>query len=155
MPDIGNSVYGQDFPPAVYDQDWTSILNMTSTSYAASGTGIPEVGVAFTAPTSGRALLVIAGGLRNNAANTDRAVLTYRLYEDSSAGNQTVLAQFNNALVSCGTSSSQEYQYGATYDLLENLEPGRQYYVQLAYRCVSGSGTADIASRQVTVIPMP
>lgn len=154
MTDIGNSVYGVDFPPSVYDQDWTTIANLTSTSYVASQSGVPEVGVAFTAPSSGRALIIIGGGYRNNAATSDRAVITYRIYEDSASGNQTVLAQFDNGTVSCGTAASQEYQYACTYDLLEDLTPGRQYYAQIAYRTTGGT-TVDIASRDIMVIPMP
>lgn len=151
---VRNYVYGKDMPPSVSDEDWTVIANLTSTSYVASQSGVPEVGVAFIAPTSGQALLILGAGLRNNAATSDRAVVTYRLYEDSASGNQTVLAAADNAIISCGTASSQEYQYMCTYDLLQGLTPGRQYYAQVAYRCTGGS-TADIASRSITIIPMP
>lgn len=154
MTNISNSVYGVDFPPSVYDQDWTGIYNLTSTSYTASQSGVPEVGVAFQAPSTGRALIIVGGGIRNNAATSDRGVITYRIYEDSASGNQTVLAQFDNGIVSCGTASSQEFQYMCTYDLLEDLEPGRQYYAQIAYRTTGGS-TVDIASRDIMIIPMP
>ena len=153
MPDIGNTVYGKDMPPAVFDQDWTSILNISSTTYAASQSGVGEVGVTFTAPTSGRALIIVGGGLRNNAATQDRAIVTYRLYQDSSSGNQIVFAAADNGIISAGVASSQEYQYQCTYDMLDNLTPGRQYYAQIAYRCTGGT-TVDIATRQITVIPL-
>lgn len=153
MPDIGNTVYGKDMPPAVFDQDWTSILNISSTTYTASQSGIGEVGVTFTAPTSGRVLVIVGGGLRNNAATQDRAIVTYRLYQDSSAGNQIVLASADNGIISIGVAVSQEYQYQCTYNMEETLTPGRQYYAQIAYR-VTGGNTADIATRQITVIPL-
>jgi hypothetical protein len=154
VPDIGNSVYGEDTPPSTFDQDWTLILNLSSTSYAASQSGVGEVGTAFVAPTSGRVLIIVGGGVRNNAATQDRAIITYRVYEDSAAGNQIVFAAADNGIISCGVASSQEFQYQCTYDMQSGLTPGRQYYVQIAYR-TTGGNTADIASRQVTVVPLP
>ena len=67
MPELpkGGSVYGVDFPPSQFDQDWTAISNITSTSYIVGPT---EVAVTVTAPTSGRVLVSVAGGIRNNAA---------------------------------------------------------------------------------------
>jgi hypothetical protein len=55
----GQPIRAADFPPAVWAQDITTISNPTNTSYAA---GSPEVSVTFTAPTSGRALIIVGGG---------------------------------------------------------------------------------------------
>lgn len=155
MTDIGNSVYGVDMPPTAFDQDWTVIANIASSSYAASQTDVPEVGVAFQAATSGRALLCLSAGVRNNAATNERVVVSYKLYEDSSSGNNTVAASADNGIISIGVASSQEFQYLCTYDLLSGLTPGRQYYAQVVYRSINAAGTGDISSRQITIIPMP
>lgn len=155
MPDIGGSVYGVDFPPSAHDQDWTVIANLTSTSFVASQTGIPEVGVNFTAPTSGRVLVCLGVGARNNAANTDRSIVTYILYEDSSAGPVVTAASAYSGITSCGHGSSTAFHYGGSYMMEEGLTPGKNYYCQVVYRVTAGSGTVDIASRDITVVPLP
>ena len=154
MPDIGNAVFGEDLPPTAYDQDWTVIANLTSTAYVASQTGVPEVGVNFTAPTSGRVLVCIGVGARNNAANTDRSIVTYILYEDSSSGAVVTAASAYSGITSCGHGSATDFRYGSGYMMEEGLTPGRNYYCQVVYRTTAGSGTVDIASRDITVMPL-
>jgi hypothetical protein len=145
-------LYGNDFPPAQYDQDWTSILNITSTSYV---TGSPEVGVSITAPTSGKVLVCLGAGLRNNAATNERVIVTYRVLDGGSNGPEFTSESAFRGITSCGIQASQEFTYRGNYSLETNLTPGRQYYFQVRHRVINGAGTADIASRDITVIPVP
>lgn len=154
MPDIsgGSNVYGKDMPPAAFDLDWTTIANITSTSYI---TGTPEVGVNFTAPTSGRVLIAIGCGLRNNsAANTDRVIVTFILYEDSANGPVVTAASAFGGVTMNGTALASEFHYVGGFDMEEGLTPGRNYYAQVVHRVTTGSGTADLASRNIAVIPL-
>lgn len=153
MPDIaaGSNVYGLDFPPSGYDQEWTSQLNLTATDYVS---GTPEVGVQVTAPTSGRILVCVGAGTRNNGANTDRVIVTYRVLEDSSNGAVVTSESAYRGVTSTGIATS-EYRYVGNYALEEGLSPGRSYYFQVRHRTTAGSGTADISSRSILAIPVP
>ena len=123
----GSQVYGVDFPPSQYDQDWTTQANITTTSYVA---GNPEVGVSITAPTSGKVMVAIGAGVRNNAnpATDERVVVTYEVLE---------------------------YTYQGNFSLETGLTPGRQYFFRVKHRSIDGEGVADIASRNITVWPVP
>jgi hypothetical protein len=151
----GSQVYGADFPPSQYDQDWTAIANITSTTYTASGG--PVVAVSVTAPTSGKVLVCIGAGVRNNAspATNERAVVTYRVLEDGPNGPVFTSESAYRGIVSCGIVAAQEYTYTGQFSLETGLTPGRQYYFQVMHRSTNGAGTADIASRDITVIPVP
>lgn len=153
MPDLapGGQAYGRDFPPSGFDLDWTSQLNISSTAYVS---GTPSVGVNVTAPTSGRVLVCVGAGSRNNGANTDRVIVTYRVLEDSSEGAVFTAESAYRGVTSIGI-GSEEYRYVGNFALEEGLTPGRSYYFQIRHRTISGSGTADIASRSIAVIPVP
>lgn len=153
MPDLapGGQAYGRDFPPTGFDLDWTSQLNISSTSYAS---GTPSVGVNVTAPTSGRVLVALTCGTRNNSANTDRAIVTYRVLEDSSEGAVVTAESAYRGVTSPGI-GSEEYRYVGNFALEEDLTPGRSYYFQVRHRSVSGSGTVDVSARSIAVIPVP
>lgn len=153
MPDLapGGQAYGRDFPPSGFDLDWTSQLNISSTSYVS---GTPSVGVNVTAPTSGRVLVCVSCGARNNGANTDRVIVTYRVLEDGSEGAVVTSESAYRGVTSIGI-GSEEYRYVGTFALEEGLTPGRSYYFQVRHRVTAGSGTADIASRSIAVIPVP
>lgn len=148
----GSQVYGRDFPPSQYDQDWTVIANVTSTAYAA---GTPEVAVAYTAPTSGKAFVSIGSGIRNNAATAERAEVSYEVYEDSQDGELFQAANADVGIKSCGIAQSQEFRYVGNMSLVTSLTPGKQYYFRMVHRSILGNGTVDIASRSIMVIPVP
>lgn len=148
----GSQVYGRDFPPSQYDQEWTTIANITATTFTA---GSPEVGVGYTAPTSGKAFVSIGAGIRNNAATNERAEVTYEVFEDTSDGLIFQAANADLGVKSCGIAQSQEYRYVGNMSLVTGLTPGRQYYFRVVHRSINGAGTADIASRSILVIPVP
>lgn len=155
MPDLvaGSRVYGMDFPPSAYDQDWTSQLNVTSTAYIS---GTPSVAVNITAPSSGRVLVCVGAGIRNNSdpANGDTVIVTYRILEDHSLGPVFTAESAYRGTTTVGT-SIEEYRYSGNYALEDDLTPGRNYYIQVRHRSTGGVGTVDIASRNILVIPVP
>lgn len=148
----GTFVYGVDFPPSGYDQEWTSILNITATT---ATVGSPEVGVSMVAPSSGKAFVSVSAGIRNNAATNERAVVTYRILEDDSNGAEVQAADDLLGVKSCGIAQSQEYQYHGNSSLVTGLTPGRLYYFQVVHRSLNGAGTADISARNILVFPVP
>jgi hypothetical protein len=150
----GSQVYGVDFPPSQYDQDWTVQANIASTSYAS---GTPEVAVSITAPTSGKVLVCLGAGIRNNAspATNERAVVTYRVLEDGGNGDVFTSESAYRGIISPGPVVASTYAYRGTFSLERGLTPGRQYYIQMRHRSTSGAGAVDIASRDITVIPVP
>lgn len=154
MPDLisGGSVYGHDTPPSQWDQDWSAITNVTSTSFIV---GTPEVGVNFTAPTSGRVLICIGGGIQNNAATLEQGAISYTLFEDSADGPVVFAADARNGVQSQAVAVSGQFRYLGGFSMEESLTPGRNYYAQVRHRCILGNGTVDIASRDIAVIPLP
>lgn len=154
MPDLisGGPVYGRDTPPSVWDQDWSPINNVTSTTFIV---GSPEVGVNFTAPTSGRVLICIGAGIQNNAATLEQGAVAYQLFEESSDGPSIVNADARNGVQSQGVAVSGQGRYLGGYSMEENLVPGRNYYAQVRHRSILGNGTVDIHSRDIGVIPLP
>lgn len=140
-------------PTASYDDD-TLIANITNTSYAA---GSPEVGVYFVGPPSGRVRLTMGGGFRDNGASAvDRVFLAPQLFEDSSAGTE-ILAPSVTLRGYLAAKEDTEFQYGSRISLIEDLTPGQLYYLRAMYLTSDGTDpdSADIAARDVIVIPMP
>lgn len=148
----GSNVYGLDFPPSQYDQDWTLISNITETAYIS---GDPEVAVTATAPSSGRLFVCIGCGIRNNAATAESGFVTYQVFEDTVNGALYQAANDDYGVRSCGIAQSQEFQYHGNFSLVTGLTPGRSYYFQVVHKSALGNGTADIASRDLLVIPVP
>ena len=118
----GSQVYGADFPPSQYDQDWTTQLNVTSTSYI---TGNPEVAISITAPTSGKVMVAVGAGVRNNAATDERIIVTYEVLEEGSQGPVFTSESAYRGITSCGIQASQEYTYQGNFSLETGLTPGQ------------------------------
>lgn len=152
MPSTGDLVR----PPGstAFFHDDTLLANLTDAAYV---TGSPEVGVFFIAPASGRVRLTLGGGLRDNGASAlDRVFLSPQLFVETSAGTE-VLAPSVSLRGIAGPIENSEFWYGCRVSLIEGLEPGRQYYIRVMYLTASGADpdTADIASRDIIVIPVP
>jgi hypothetical protein len=151
MPSIadGELVTAIDFPPSVYAYDDTRISDISSTSYI-SGTTI--VSVYFLAPTSGRVLLTVGGGLQDSST-ANRVHLAPVVREDDPSGNAVVSAD----VATRGIGSPEQctsFMYLSRTTLLTGLTPGRTYYAHTAYK-VSGGSTGDIQSRDISVVPVP
>lgn len=148
----GRPVRALDYPPAVWDQDTTSILNPSVRSYT---TGSPEVSVTFMAPTSGRVLIIVGGGL-GNSANSNRIFLSPEVRETNSSGDLVLAASVTNRGFGSDNSSAGAH-YGSRESVLEGLTPGAVYYAVVKYVVIddSNTDTADIACRDITVVPIP
>jgi len=140
-----------DTPPAVGNFDDTVLVQISSASYTE---GVPEVGVTFVAPTSGRVLITIGGGLRDNGANATRVFMAPQVFEDDSDG--TVVLSPTVGQYGIGSAGEQsEFMYYSRTSLLSDLTPGRVYYARVMHQTSNtpGSPTADIACREITVSP--
>lgn len=149
MPDIlvGASVKATDFPAASYASDSTANLNISSTVYIS---GTPLVSLTFVAPTSGRVLLTVGGGMQDNGG-TNRVHIAPVVREDNAGGAAVVSADVATRGVG-SAGSNAGYQYRSRTTLLTGLEPGRTYYAHTAHK-VSGGLTADITTREILVTP--
>lgn len=155
---LGSSFAGQpvkalDYPPPKWSQDSTQINNPTNTAYT---TGSPEVSVTFVAPTSGRVLLVVGGGLGNGAGG-DRIFLSPEVRETNSSGALVLSASVTNRGFGSDIAAGA-FHYGSRESVLDGLTPGTVYYAVVKYAVVTsdaGASTQDIACRDITVVPIP
>lgn len=153
MPDLraGSTVLAADFPPTVYLLDTTTISNITETTYTV---GSPEVGVTFVAPTTGRVKITVGGGLRNNAANSDRIALAPQVFLGTSSGTEVLAPTVFRGVSSEGIATAGDYAYRGRTTLLEGLTPGSEYYARVMYIKFGTAGsTPDISARDILVEP--
>lgn len=153
MTDIESGDLVRSAAPTAFFHDDTILTNLTNTSYEA---GSPEIGVFFVAPPSGRIRLTIGGGFRDNGASLDRIFLSPQLFLDSSDGTE-ILAPSVTLRGYLSLSNNTEFQYGCRVSLIEDLTPGQLYYVRSMHLATPGTDpdTADIAARDIIVIPLP
>ncbi len=155
---LGSSFAGQqvkalDYPPAVWAQDATAINNPSNSSYTA---GSPEVSVTFIAPTSGRVLLIVGGGLGNGAGG-DRIFLSPEVRITNAAG-AVVLSPTVTTRGFGSDIAASAFHYGSRESILEGLVPGQLYYAVVKYAVATsdaGASTQDIACREIIVAPAP
>lgn len=148
----GTPVRALDFVPAVQSYQDTQISNISNTTYA---TGTPETAVWIQAPSSGRVAVAVSGGTRNNGANADRILLTFRVLEgDPLDGNLIQSDEARRGLSNPATGSDQ-FQYHGHVTMVGGLTPGQFYYFQMRHRTTLGSATADISYRSLLVWPIP
>lgn len=148
----GRPVKALDYPPAVWAQSSTQINNPVVGGYVL---GTPSVTVTFTAPTSGRVLLIVGGGA-GNSAGADRIFLAPEVRETSSGG-ALVLAPSAPARGWASDMCASAFTYGSRETVLDGLTPGQVYWAAVKYSVVNDSGptTADIAAREIVVVPIP
>jgi hypothetical protein len=153
MPDLlaGTTVRGLDFPKAVSDRGDTS-FDATNTTFGTASTGgtYDEVGVVFTAPTSGRVAIHTAARLKNTAAgNGTLAAPEIRI--GSTIGSGTAVQAIGDGHGVADYSGAFSRQGATTY--VEGLTPGSSYNVRLLHRVSAGTGS--IALRELIVVPLP
>jgi hypothetical protein len=150
MPLTGERVAPTPVTVGIFDN--TTNANLTNITYAA---GAPEVGITFVAPATGRVLLTVGGGVRNNAANGDRVFLAPEVFAGSDATGSQILAPSvaPNGAGSGGGFATDDFRYLCRTTMLTGLTAGATYYVRIVHETVLGSATADIAAREITVQP--
>lgn len=149
MPDIliGATIAANDFPQTKGASDSTTQSGISSTTYVA---GSPTVETTFVAPTSGRVLLSVGAGMRDDTS-TNRVHVAPQIRQDTSGG--TIVFSADVSLRGVGSSgASAGYEYHSRTTLLTGLEPGRTYHAQVLHK-VSGGTTADIAVREIVLFP--
>lgn len=146
----GATISAAIWPAAVAANDETAINNLASTSFAA---GSPVVAVTFTAPSSGRVLITISGGFRDNAG-TDRAILAPEVYEGTDALGTLVLGTTTTLETECTSApEATAFYHVSRTTLLEGLTAGATHYARVMHKAGSGGGTADISRREIIVRP--
>lgn len=143
-------VTGFESPPSLWDQDTTLQLNIDTADYVP---GSPEVGGTFMAPVSGRVLVVVGGGARDNSAS-NRMFIAPRIFIGPQPVAENLVVDVNrNEWVTPGECS--HYMYGSRASMITSLVPLRQHYAQLVYRNTGTGGTAEISTREIGVVPLP
>lgn len=154
MPDItdGVIVSATDFPRTVMAQNDTVQTDLSSTTYV---TGSPEVGVRFIAPTSGRVIVTVGGGARDNT-NNNRVFLSPEILEDDLVTQ--VLAPSVTSYGYGIPGSNADYVFGSRASLITGLTPGRLYYARVMMAAETDPGgtsfSADVAVREIMVEPV-
>lgn len=151
MPDLvaGTRILAADYPVAVEGFDDTDYHDLSNTTYAA---GLAEV--TFVAPTSGRVLVIVGGGARDDGTDTNRVFVTPEVWEGTSAGGNQVLQPVapQRGIIIHGTADRTAVWSRIT--VLEGLTPEQVYFAR-ALRRVDGGTTADLFVHRISIIPVP
>lgn len=142
-------VKGFDTPTTAWDQDTSWQLNITATDPVP---GDPEMGVTFMAPTSGRVLVIIGGGGRDNGG-ANRILMKPEVYAGTQAIPENIVdnGDFKDFTI---PGEADEGLYGSRVSVLENLVPFRVHYARVVH-AVTGGTSCDIFVREILVAPLP
>jgi hypothetical protein len=148
----GSLIRAADWPVSVSATDGTSIANMSGvTTYTA---GSPVVDVTFVAPTSGRVLITVTLGARDNGG-TNQIFLAPEVYLGTSAAGTLVLSTTSTLPTEARVpGEADDFMYVSRTCLLSGLTAGSTYYARTMHK-TSGGTTADIARREIAVRPTP
>lgn len=157
MPAMGDIVAAGDFPQAKSVHDSTTEAGFTSTSYTAGGT---TVGVNFTAPTSGRVLILWHARMESNAGDVanGRVVCSISVATGGTVGSGTVVSgpDDNSAIETprAGSADVDETRIEAAMQrFVSGLTAGAVYNVITMHKTFTSNG--DIFTRGITVVPLP
>lgn len=110
----------------------------------------------FIAPSSGRALIIVAGGLRDNT-NTNRIGMAPEVREDDENGRK--IFDLNAAGIrdrymwTNHGNTNGSYLFGCRVGWLQDLEPGRQYFAQtMLAATTTTSNSADAFNQRLIVV---
>lgn len=144
MPTAGQRILAADFVTPVTATDSTILANISSTL----AVGSPEVGVTFTAPTSGMVIVTVGGSIVESGGTTAAGIIDYRITEDDSAGAE-VVATGSNAR-RCVLQANTQSGEASRSSLVTGLTAGQVYYAQI--RTASYSTPAiDVYNRTISV----
>lgn len=148
----GQPVRAADWPPVAWTSDATTITNPTNTSYAA---GSPATSTTFVAPTSGRVLIIIGGGL-GNSAGANRIFLSPEVRLTDASGTVVLAPSVTNRGIS-SDNVAVGFHYGSRESVLEGLTPGQTYFIRTMHAVATdgGTNTGDIEHRDLGVVALP
>lgn len=109
----------------------------TSTTFTATLTGGTACSVVFTAPDSGKTLVLNNCECLNSGSGFSVCTIQVRTGAVVGSGTLVLTASDNEGIVNTATNSNRS----GTSRLLEGLTPGAQYNVQQLFRVQSGTGT--------------
>lgn len=143
----GSSIEASDHPASNGVEDSTTQTNISSTSFV---TGSPELGITFTAPDSGRAIVCVGGIVRDNGGS-NRVFLTFQVFEgEDDSGTEFLAPSVYNGISNYGVQG--DYAARGNMTLLEGLTPGQVYYARTVH-AVTGGSTCDINTRDIMAFP--
>ena len=149
MPDLTVGSQLKAWPACQYEHEGTEITNVSSTTPIA---GSPAVNFQFTAPESGRVILICNGGFKSGDSNS--ISLTPFVWEGTSAAGTSVIddTDFWKHGVGNVNQLTNGYAILGRRSLLSGLTAGATHFAELRYWVNAGS-TADIRLRDLGVIP--
>ena len=149
MPLAGQRLKALDFTPAVSATSTVVQSNLSTTLTV----GSPEVGVVFTAPTSGKANVTVGASFADDTGANNAGILDWKLFLGTNGSGTLVLGTgaFDRRLVAMpGDVTNQSQELSRTV-LVQGLTPGSSYYVQLLHASWAGA-TIDCYARSVAVV---
>jgi hypothetical protein len=152
MPLAGQRIQALDFTPAVKAEDLTLQVNVSTTM----GVGSPEVGVVFTAPTSGKVTVTVSASMVDDSGANNVGILDWKLFLGTNGSGTLILntgSVLRRLILQPGDVGGQSQEASRT-TMVTSLTPGASYYVQL-HQASSAGGTIDFYGRSVTVVPLP
>lgn len=143
-------IRGVDTPVTVWHQDQTYQRDVDP--FVGDVTGIPEVSVDFMAPASGRVLAIWGGQVRDSAGtNQVNLTVNFRLRNGE-------MAAFGGGWFGSSPPETQ-FMQGSQMLIRDGFEPGREYTAFLRIFIDNDAGprtnTADVATREIIVVPLP
>lgn len=152
MPLAGQRIKALDFTAAVGAESTVTQANVGTTLVV----GSPEVGVVFTAPTSGKAQVTVSASYADDSGADNCGILDWKLFLGTSGSGTLVLgtgALTRRLVLQPGNVANQSQEASRTV-LVQGLTPGSSYYVQLLHASWAGA-TVDLYARTVAVVPLP
>lgn len=144
----GTPITALDMPPAEENTDNATVFDNSNTSFA---DGDPPVNQLFIAPTSGKVIVIIGGGIRV-ASGSGRAQLAISVREDDQNGVNIQPAILKESAMG-GSTTETSYAYSSRSIVVEGLEPGRTYIARALHRTTASGAPMDYANRNIIVIP--
>lgn len=148
MPDITVGAPLRAWPESEWVQDTTQITGLSNTTPAV---GSPVVATQFTAPTTGRVLLIVGFGARDT--NGEAVTVTPEVYVGPDATGTQIIGSADDkthGCKSCGLTA--KHAHWSRRSLLSGLTPDALHYARLVYY-VTGGTTAAVRNRDLGVIP--
>ncbi len=141
----GKTITTFDVTPPAADADATTQLNVSDTDPVAWS---PVISTEFTGPESGMVMIIVGGGIRDNAAN-ERGLITVEV-TDNDTGVSILAPSVTDSSWSNASSTTSNYQYGCRAFLAPNLVAGRRYTAEVMIE-VTGGSSVDFFNAQVFV----
>ncbi len=117
------------------------------------GTGEADIAVAVTAPNSGKLLVVVGGGARDNSS-AERFRLSFEIRTNTRGGAVVLAPDELRGWVTAREAAS--YMFGSRVIIVENLTPTALYWVRAVFQSSSGSDpdTVDWQYPGILVVPL-